>query len=156
MQTRILLFCLLTIPAAMQTSAQSLLTNAHDYALFLKAVARGEGLKPGTHRMMLTPATAADWFHHKPSEATAHISWGLGVGLQDDNPSFSYKDPDPAPAQRIRPPAHRRKKTAGCRYPRQTPVSHGAADRKLPDHKSSVGKPGEKPAIGVTANVHSP
>ncbi|HWB91142.1 MAG TPA: serine hydrolase [Puia sp.] len=64
-------------------AAYSLLTNAHDYTLFLKAVAKGQGLKPATHKMMLTPATPGNWFHHKPTAATGHICWGLGVGLQE-------------------------------------------------------------------------
>jgi CubicO group peptidase (beta-lactamase class C family) len=65
-------------------SAFSLLTNAHDYTLFVQALAAGRGLKPTTHRMMLTPAVNAGWLNRPPTEATPHIHWGLGVGLQED------------------------------------------------------------------------
>ena len=78
-------------------AASSLLTNAHDYTLFLKAIAKGQGLKPETHKMMLTPATSARWFHHTPNEAMKHIFWGLGVGLQDEATSPSPKEEPTGP-----------------------------------------------------------
>jgi CubicO group peptidase (beta-lactamase class C family) len=67
-----------------QNAAYSLLTNAHDYSLYLQALVAGKGLKPATHQMMLNKATPANWFNHIPTEATAHIAWGLGVGLQEN------------------------------------------------------------------------
>ncbi|MGZ3871594.1 MAG: serine hydrolase domain-containing protein, partial [Mucilaginibacter sp.] len=47
-----------------QNAAYSLLTNAHDYAVFLQALMSGTGLKPETHRMMLDKATPGNWFNH--------------------------------------------------------------------------------------------
>ncbi|GGB14414.1 serine hydrolase [Puia dinghuensis] len=79
-----------------QNAASSLLTNAHDYSLFLQAVATGRGLKPATHRMMLGlppySAIPANWFNHPHTEATAHITWGLGVGLQDGKAFWHWGD----------------------------------------------------------------
>lgn len=69
---------------SVQNAAYSLLTNAHDYNIFLQAILSGKDLKPATHSMMFEKATGANWFNHKVTEATAHISWGLGVGLQQN------------------------------------------------------------------------
>jgi CubicO group peptidase (beta-lactamase class C family) len=41
-------------------AAASLLTNAHDYALFVEAILSGRGLKPATLRQMETPQIAVD------------------------------------------------------------------------------------------------
>jgi CubicO group peptidase (beta-lactamase class C family) len=65
-------------------AAYSLLTNAHDYSTFLQALSSGEGLKPETHKIMLEKATLGNWYQHTPGEATNHIWWGLGVGLQEN------------------------------------------------------------------------
>ncbi|MCO5947892.1 serine hydrolase [Mucilaginibacter flavidus] len=73
-----------------QNAAYSLLTNAHDYSLFLQAVAGGEGLKPATHQLMLAKATAGNWFMRKPTEAMNHIWWGLGVGLQENEKGKAF------------------------------------------------------------------
>jgi len=73
-----------------QNAAYSLLTNAHDYSLFLQAVASGEGLKPATHKLMLAKATPGNWFRHKPIEAVNHIWWGLGVGLQENEKGKAF------------------------------------------------------------------
>jgi CubicO group peptidase (beta-lactamase class C family) len=67
-----------------QNAAYSLLTNAHDYNAFLQAVTSGKGLKLATHRMMIGEATPTNWYNHKVTEATSHINWGLGVGLQQN------------------------------------------------------------------------
>lgn len=67
-----------------QNAAYSLLTNAHDYTLFLQALVNGTGLKPETQQLMLEKATPGNWFDHKPIEATNHIWWGLGVGVQEN------------------------------------------------------------------------
>jgi len=69
---------------SVQNAAYSLLTNAHDYAIFLRALVSGTGLKPETHQMMLAEQTSANWFGHPYTEATGHIAWGLGVGLQEN------------------------------------------------------------------------
>ena len=73
-----------------QNAAYSLLTNAHDYSIFLQAVATGEGLKPATHQLMLAKATPGNWFNHKPTEAANHIWWGLGVGLQENEKGKAF------------------------------------------------------------------
>jgi CubicO group peptidase (beta-lactamase class C family) len=68
-----------------QMAAASLLTCAHDYALFLQALIAGRGLKPETQKMMFTTASDANWLHHTiPDDVKKHISWGLGVGLQEN------------------------------------------------------------------------
>ena len=65
-----------------QNAAASLLTNAHDYTLFLQALITGKGLKPATHKMMFDKQSAGNWFRRPVKEANQHIDWGLGVGLQ--------------------------------------------------------------------------
>ncbi len=67
-----------------QMAAASLLTSAHDYAIFLRALMNGKGLKPDTYRMMLEHQSAGNWFHHRVTEANKHIWWGLGIGLQEN------------------------------------------------------------------------
>lgn len=67
-----------------QLAAASLLTCANDYALFLRALMAGKGLKPETHRMMFTRQSAGNWFRHKVREANKHIWWGLGIGIQEN------------------------------------------------------------------------
>lgn len=67
-----------------QMAAASLLTCAHDYAIFLQALIAGKGLKPETQKMMLSTSSNADWFHETiDANVKKHISWGLGVGLQE-------------------------------------------------------------------------
>lgn len=68
-----------------QMAAASLLTCAHDYAIFLRALINGKGLKPETAKMMFATQSNADWFKHNIDTAVKkHISWGLGVGLQEN------------------------------------------------------------------------
>ncbi len=67
-----------------QRAAASLLTCAHDYAIFLQALMAGTGLKPETHRMMFERQSAGFWFNHKITEASKHVWWGLGIGLQEN------------------------------------------------------------------------
>jgi len=67
-----------------QMAAASLLTCAHDYAVFLQAIMRGTGLKQETHNMMLEKQSAGNWFNHRVTEANNHIWWGLGMGLQEN------------------------------------------------------------------------
>jgi len=68
-----------------QMAAASLLTCAHDYALFLQALINGKGLKPETQKMMFSAQSNADWYKHNiDAETKKHISWGLGVGLQEN------------------------------------------------------------------------
>jgi CubicO group peptidase (beta-lactamase class C family) len=65
-------------------SAYSLLTNSKDYSIFLKALLKGEGLKEKTHKMMFEKSTSATKFGDAPNVADRFISWGLGVGLQEN------------------------------------------------------------------------
>lgn len=70
-------------------AAGSMDTTVHDYALFLAAVLRGDGLSPASARAMLSPQVAivspqefpAQW----PGETTVNravdLSYGLGWGL---------------------------------------------------------------------------
>src|ERR1700754_1962063 len=68
-----------------QQAAASLLTSAHDYAIFLQALINGKGLKPETQKMMFTTASDANWLNHNiEADAKKHVSWGLGVGLQQN------------------------------------------------------------------------
>lgn len=67
-----------------QLAAASLLTCAHDYALFLQALMTGAGLKPETSRMMFSKQSEGNWFNHRVTEANKHIWWGLGIGLQEN------------------------------------------------------------------------
>jgi tetratricopeptide (TPR) repeat protein len=67
-----------------EMAAASLLTCAHDYAIFLQALMAGTGLKPETHRMMFEKQSAGIWFKHRVTEANNHIWWGLGIGLQEN------------------------------------------------------------------------
>ncbi len=80
-------------------TAWTLVTNAHDYGNFIqKALYRGEGLAPETHRMMFAESSDAD-DRSAPTPADPFVGWGLGVGLQTtpgrklvwhwgDNPGF--------------------------------------------------------------------
>jgi CubicO group peptidase (beta-lactamase class C family) len=67
-----------------QKAAASLLTCAHDYAIFLRAVMTGAGLKPETYRMMFQKQSKGTWYKHRVTEANQHIWWGLGMGLQEN------------------------------------------------------------------------
>lgn len=67
-----------------EKAAASLLTCAHDYAIFLKALMAGTGLKPATYKMMFEKQVAGRWFNHRITEANNHIWWGLGMGLQEN------------------------------------------------------------------------
>jgi CubicO group peptidase (beta-lactamase class C family) len=86
-------------------AAASLLTNAHDYALFVEAILNGRGLKPATLRQMETPQIAVDPActncadRPTPTTLSKEIFWGLGWGIEQtstgkylwhwgDNPSY--------------------------------------------------------------------
>ncbi len=75
-------------------AAYSLQTTAHDYALFLKAVLNGRGLKPATLRTMETAQIAVDpsctyCTGHAPKELSTTLFWGLGWGIEE-LPSGTY------------------------------------------------------------------
>ncbi len=70
-------------------AAASLLTNAKDYATFLKAVLNGTGLSKQSHQLMLTPFGSAQT--PETSFATApYITWGLGVGLEHQQNTTNF------------------------------------------------------------------
>ncbi|MBD1386050.1 beta-lactamase family protein [Mucilaginibacter rigui] len=66
----------------MPNAAFTLLTNAHDYNLFLQALLAGKGLKPATQKLMFSKQSNAQWFGHPAGKADDYINWGLGLGLQ--------------------------------------------------------------------------
>jgi len=59
----------------------SLLTTATDYNRFLQALLTGRGLLPATHKLLLTPATAANRCRTPASPTDPYIAWAYGVGL---------------------------------------------------------------------------
>jgi len=61
--------------------AFSLLTTAADYSHFLQALLRGQGLKPATARLLLTPLGQARRCDHAATPTDAAIAWAAGVGL---------------------------------------------------------------------------
>lgn len=72
-------------------AAGSLHTTAADYARFVAAVMRGEGLAPETHAAMLSRGadlTSAGW--GDDAEAKAHLFWGLGWGLSEGRRGESF------------------------------------------------------------------
>lgn len=87
-------------------AAASLLTTAHDYALFIEAVLNGRRLRSTTLRQMETPQVAVDptctnCTDHAPVKLSPDLFWGLGWGIEQtstgkylwhwgDNPG--YKD----------------------------------------------------------------
>ena len=70
-------------------AAGSMDTTVHDYALFLAAVLRGEGLSPASARAMLSPQVAivspqefpAQWPGETAVNRAVDLSYGLGWGL---------------------------------------------------------------------------
>jgi CubicO group peptidase (beta-lactamase class C family) len=72
-------------------AAASLHTTATDYARFVVAIIRGDGLDAGTHAAMLAPGsdlTGAGW--GDDDEAKQHLFWGLGWGLQEGRRGSSF------------------------------------------------------------------
>ncbi len=75
-------------------AAASLLTTAHDYALFLEAILSGQGLKAATLRQMETPQIAVDpsctnCTDHAPAKLSTDLFWGLGWGIEQ-TPTGKY------------------------------------------------------------------
>ena len=69
-------------------AASSLVTTAADYARFLAAVLRGEGLATETLDEALrrhTDVPAAAYGDEGDPAVAAHLGWGLGWGVQDDD-----------------------------------------------------------------------
>ncbi|CEF40277.1 beta-lactamase [Acetobacter senegalensis] len=68
-------------------AAYSLQTTAEDYALFLKAVLDGKGLKPATLRMMESPQSTLTMLctyctDQPPAPPSSTLFWGLGWGIE--------------------------------------------------------------------------
>jgi|GEM_PF-738670 len=72
------------LAAMYPNAAFSMLTNAHDYNIFLQALLNGTGLKPATQKLMLSRQTNVPPIGRDTSKANTHIQWGLGVGLQQN------------------------------------------------------------------------
>ena len=62
-------------------AAFSLYSTAADYSRFLQALRTGEGLRPATARLLLTPATPADRCGQPATATDPYIAWACGVGL---------------------------------------------------------------------------
>lgn len=75
-------------------AAGSLHTTAADYARFVIAVLKGEGLKKETREMMLAPQIRVDetcLICTRPAEKlSTEIGWGLGWGLQTTDEGTSF------------------------------------------------------------------
>ncbi|MEO5671298.1 MAG: serine hydrolase domain-containing protein [Ramlibacter sp.] len=80
-------------PAAAAAS-WSLHTTASDYARFIKAVLRGEGLSPGMHARWFAPAIQAregvDDVLNPDAALAEGVAWGLGWGLEPSQGSFFH------------------------------------------------------------------
>lgn len=66
------------------SAAFSLVTTAIDYNRFVQALARGTGLRPETHQLLLTasgPATRCG----PAGSPGGHLGWALGVGVQESS-----------------------------------------------------------------------
>ena len=75
--------------------ASGLRTNGRDYARFLAALLRGDGLKPETRRLMLTTQVpvhegGSTTIDRPQAEVFSGVSWGLGVGLQTTADGVSF------------------------------------------------------------------
>jgi CubicO group peptidase (beta-lactamase class C family) len=64
--------------------AASLITTATDYSTFLQALCIGKGLKPQTLQLLFTDYVVPEWFGRRKNPATAHLGWGLGVGIENN------------------------------------------------------------------------
>ena len=76
-------------------AAASLQTTASDYARFVVAIIKGEGLKPETAHLMLTPqvsvaAEGPNNLSRKDPPLSTTISWGLGWGIQQTAAGISF------------------------------------------------------------------
>lgn len=73
-----------------QNVAYTLRTCAKDYSNFLRVILNGEGLKPETHKMFITPCSGpATQFPPKirKIDEKQSIYWGLGIGIEE-NPHY--------------------------------------------------------------------
>jgi len=75
--------------------ASGLRTNGRDYARFLAALLRGDGLKPATRRLVLTTQVpvregGSTTIDRPQAGVFPGVSWGLGVGLQTTADGLSF------------------------------------------------------------------
>jgi Beta-lactamase class C and other penicillin binding proteins len=69
-----------------ENSAYTLRTTAHEYSLFIRrGLIEGVGLKPESHRLMLTPQVDAIRYSNRHRESDNYIDWGLGVGIEHNS-----------------------------------------------------------------------
>ncbi|HEX8362376.1 MAG TPA: serine hydrolase [Longimicrobium sp.] len=76
-------------------AAASLETTAADYARFVAAVMRGEGLTPAASRALLSPwvrvdAGCAVCIGHAPGASHPNLAWGMGWGLDIEGPDTLF------------------------------------------------------------------
>jgi CubicO group peptidase (beta-lactamase class C family) len=82
-------------PSSDVNVASGLRTNGRDYARFLVALLRGDGLKPETRRLLLaaqaTVREGGSTTTNRPQASVfSGVSWGLGVGLQTTADGLSF------------------------------------------------------------------
>jgi len=66
-----------------ENSAYTLRTTAREYSLFIKKVLiEGSGLKPESHKLMLSPQVNAVRYSDRERECDNYIDWGLSVGIE--------------------------------------------------------------------------
>ncbi|MEO3402554.1 serine hydrolase [Mucilaginibacter sp. CAU 1740] len=65
-------------------AAFTLFTTSEDYNRFLTALLAGKDLKPETQKQMFTKQSDAQRFNSPVSVADQYVSWGLGLGLQQN------------------------------------------------------------------------
>ena len=79
---------------ASAAASWSLVTTATDYARFLQAVLRAEGLSPDMHTRWLTPAVTTrvgvDDVLNQNAAEDKEVAWGLGWGLEPSQNCFFH------------------------------------------------------------------
>ncbi len=66
-------------------SAYTLRTTAEDYSLFLDMLINGEGVSQQIREIMFKPSVKATRYPESPRECDNNISWGLGVGIENNS-----------------------------------------------------------------------
>ena len=71
----------------LQPTVATMHTTPRDYARFMMAMMKGQGLKPATARMMLSGRRAIDetcftCLEHEPQRVSTALSWGLGWAIE--------------------------------------------------------------------------
>ncbi len=70
--------------------AYSLITTASDFQKFARGLLRGEGLRPATWQLMISPIVPALSRRMIRTRANKHIFWGLGLGIQADRQGNAF------------------------------------------------------------------